>query len=221
MDLAEGVRGADLVILCGPVSVIVSQLKAISKRLSPHAIVIDVGSSKRLIETTAKRHLNRGVFVGCHPMAGDEKKGVCFAKADLFEGAVCFVTRRHPKVERFWKRIGCHTVLISAKKHDQWAAWASHLPHVLSFALFGSVGRGDPPGRPYGVNPSLRDLARISKSDPKLWADILLSNAAEVSNAITRFEDNLRDLKTALRSRRASRLATLIARANRISHRVA
>lgn len=231
MDIKEGVRGADLVILCGPVSVIASQFKSIAKYLSPGAIVIDVGSSKSLIEQAAKRHLTgrrpessprdsvrRFTFVGCHPMAGLEKKGCAYAQAGLFEGAVCFITRRHAKVERFWKALGCKTVLIGAREHDAWVAQFSHLPHALAFSLFQSSPKH--PASLKAANPSLRDLARISKSDPSLWTDILISNRTEVLNAIGYLQKNLKTLEKSIRSKRVSAVKNFISKANRNSHQL-
>jgi prephenate dehydrogenase len=49
MNLREGVRGADLVLLCSPVSTILEQMKSLKKFLDPGALVIDVASTKTLI----------------------------------------------------------------------------------------------------------------------------------------------------------------------------
>src|ERR1700690_1805816 len=48
MSLKEGVRDADLVLLCSPVSTILQQIKALKPFLSPNALVMDVASSKLL-----------------------------------------------------------------------------------------------------------------------------------------------------------------------------
>lgn len=218
LDLKEGLNGADLVILSGPVSVIASQLKVIPKFLAPGALVIDVGSSKTLIEQSAKRYLKKNAFVACHPMAGLEKKGAAYAQADLFEGAVCFLTKRNAKIENFWKRVGCRPVLISAREHDAWVAQFSHLPHALAFALFQSS-----PKHPVSLkasNPSLRDLARISKSNPKLWADILLSNRDEILRASSGIRKNLMKLESGIRSKKPARISAFISKANRLSHQL-
>ncbi len=217
LDLKQGVEDADLVILAGPVSTIVSQLKVIQKFLKKGALVIDVGSSKELIERTAKKQLKKNIFVGCHPMAGLEKKGVLFAQADLFDGTSCFVTARNAKVEQFWKRVGCIPVPIKAHEHDAWVAQFSHLPHVLAFALFQTLPKG--PGSLKATNPSLRDLARISKSDPKLWLDILSSNKRQMLGVIARFQKDLDFFEKAIRSNRASEVMKFIATANRVSQR--
>ena len=209
-DLKEGVRGADLVILCGPVSTIESQLAFIKKRLSPNAIVIDVASSKRRIVEAARRHLKKNSFVGCHPMAGSEKTGVEHGCPYLFEKSVCFVTKAHPKVNRFWRALGATPVVISPEKHDDWAARASHLPHVLAFSIFQDLKSTVK----LPLNPSLRSLGRLAKSDPALWADILLSNRTPMLRAIANFQKNLTSFKGALQKSAASALKRLIQKSN-------
>lgn len=217
LDLKKGVEDADLVILAGPVSAIVSQLEVLQKFLKKGALVIDVGSSKELINRTAATHLKKNTFIGCHPMAGLEKKGVLFAEPSLFDGASCFITARNAKAEQFWKAIGCVPIPIKAHEHDGWVAQFSHLPHVLSFALFQTLPKG--PSSLKATNPSLRDLARISKSDPKLWSDILFSNRSQMLGTIARFKKNLGFFEKAIRSNRAGDVMKFIAAANHVSRR--
>src|SRR5437868_4360703 len=84
-DPARAVQNADLVILCTPVGTFGSLLQSIGPALMPGAIVTDVGSTKRSIVSAAGRWLPGNVsFVGSHPMAGSEKRGVQFARADLY-----------------------------------------------------------------------------------------------------------------------------------------
>ena len=215
LDLREGVSGADLVILAGPVSTIEAQIKSLPKLLSKNALVIDVGSSKGRIVTQAKKHLKKNKFIGCHPMAGLEKKGVLYSQECLFDGAVCFMTERNATIERFWRSIGARPIVIGAKAHDAWVAQFSHLPHALAFALFQRSPKH--PDSLKASNPSLKDLSRISKSDPKLWADIFDSNKSELLRSLSNFSKDLRKLQSAIRRGRA---ASFIANANRISNSV-
>ncbi len=86
-DPAAAVKGADLVVLCTPVGVFSDVLDRISPALESAAIVTDVGSTKRQIVMHAELRLaiSDGApgprFVGSHPMAGSEKRGVEHAQA--------------------------------------------------------------------------------------------------------------------------------------------
>ncbi len=222
MSLEEGVKGADLVILCAPVSTIIQQIKQLKKFLSPETLVIDVASSKVLVDLAAKKYLKGVRFTGCHPMAGGAKSGIMHSDPDLFEKALCFMTHREPAIDHFWRALGCRTHVLTPEKHDEWVARVSHLPHVLAFALFQSGGaqRLTRLGME-ATNPSIRDLARLSKSDPILWADILQSNKAEILRALTEHEASLRTLRKALNSRDGRLLEKFIGSANSNSHKLA
>lgn len=79
---SNAVRDCDLVILATPVGVFESLLQMIAPALSPGAIVTDVGSTKRNIVQLAEKILPAHVhFIGSHPIAGSEKRGVDFARA--------------------------------------------------------------------------------------------------------------------------------------------
>ena len=78
LELGNGVQGADLVILAGPISTIILHIEQIGRGdpagrpyIQRGAIVMDVGSSKAQINKIASRYFNKN-FVGCHPMAGSE-----------------------------------------------------------------------------------------------------------------------------------------------------
>src|SRR5580765_4758015 len=142
MKVTEAVEGADLVILCTPVGVFEGLIGEIGNALKTGAMVTDVGSTKRSVVAVAERELPEGVhFVGSHPMAGSEKRGVEFARADLFQNALCILTPTGKTekealgaVEGFWKALGMRTTRLSPVEHDRLLADVSHLPHALAAA---------------------------------------------------------------------------------------
>ena len=213
LDAAEGVKNADLVILCTPVSTIAVHLQKIAPHLKKGAVVIDVGSSKTLIQKEAKKYLRKNLFVGCHPMAGSEKTGIENATADLFKNSVCFLTARDSRVENFWKQLGARPVFIDAAKHDLLVAGTSHLPHAIAFSLF-QTEKKFPQNLP--LNPSIRELARLAQSDPELWADIFISNREALLEAIFDFEKKgIHPLKNFLRLGRKADLSRFISLSNK------
>lgn len=227
LNLKEGVSEAQLVILCGPISTIVNQLKTIGKYVGTQTLVIDVGSTKLEIENTANQYFNCLTkrlaaqrqsgkalqFVGCHPMAGSEKTGVENAKADLFEGSICFVTTPNRIIENFWRRLGSQPVQLDVRLHDAIVAQISHLPHILSFSLFQHFKGLKVPI----TNRSILDFARLSKSDPEIWTDIFISNNEQILKAIKVFSSNLLKWQKALKGKDASAIRRLIYSANKLS----
>jgi prephenate dehydrogenase len=203
---ADAVQDADLVILCTPVGTFRSLLQEIASSLKPGALVTDVGSTKRTVCRLAKELLPQGVhFVGSHPMAGSEKRGVEAARADLFQRALCITTPSHganhqavAAVESFWNRLGMRTTRLSPEDHDRMLAEVSHLPHALAAALMATQDDA----AVHVAGKGLLDTTRIAAGDGGLWRDIFVDNADNLHLALTklraqldRFEMLLKDPK--------------------------
>jgi prephenate dehydrogenase len=191
----QAVRDSDLVILCTPVGLFEQVMDEVAGVLSPEAIVTDVGSTKRSVIHLAEKLLpDSSHFVGSHPMAGSEKRGVEFARADLFQGARCILTpteRTSPaateQVDQFWQKLGMRTSRMSPDEHDRIVCDVSHLPHLLAAAL---VAMQEPAALPMAGSGFL-DTTRIASGDGALWRDILQDNRDNVMDSIRRFREQL------------------------------
>jgi len=189
LDPARGVAEAQLVILGTPIGAFESLLRQIAGGLAPGTYVTDVGSTKAQVVRTARRLLPAGVrFVGSHPMAGSEKTGVEFARADLFEDALCLVTptRSTPAEDvqaicRFWQALGGRTVTLSPQQHDKLLARISHLPHVAAAALVRLAGKQNAIEL---AGPGFQDTTRIASGNAAMWTDILRTNAKPIQQAL-------------------------------------
>ncbi len=217
LDAAEAVRGTDLVILATPVGAFETHLRAIAPVLDESAVVTDVGSTKREVVRTAARVLGRdGRFVGSHPMAGSERKGPAFARADLFEGATCILTpTKHTPSEAkeivyaLWDTLGMRRVEMAPAAHDRALAHVSHLPHVVSSLLMLL-----PRARDLDVAATgFRDTTRLASGDPEMWRDILLSNRDAMLDAVDELDERLVRLRDLLEVADADELEKLLARA--------
>ncbi len=234
LDVAEGVAGADMVILASPVGAYGKLLAGVSAGLADSAIVTDVGSTKGEVVALGEDALGRGgPFVGSHPMAGSEYKGPGFARADLFTGATCIVTpTQHTpadltrRVEEFWAALGMRVVRMTPAEHDQAVARISHLPQVLASLLMQLPEDAD-----LDISASgFADATRLAGSDPEMWRDILMTNRPAVLAAIGAMAgklgelaklvdvadaDALEQLLTAAKQRRADTLGRRL-----IDHRI-
>ncbi|MEY4386569.1 MAG: hypothetical protein RLY20_1852 [Verrucomicrobiota bacterium] len=217
LDFADGVAGADLIVLCTPIARMAPLLKQLLPHLKRGAIVTDVGSVKgsvvRELETLAAK---AGVhFVGSHPMAGSEKMGVLASRSDLYEGAVCVVTPAKKsnraaalKVERLWKAVGARVVKLSPEVHDQLVARASHLPHLLAAQLVNHVLDGkSSPEQAMLCATGFRDTTRIASGSPEMWRDIALANRVNLAKGLEQFIGELRTLQKHVRSGNEAALA--------------
>lgn len=208
-SLSAAVHDADIVFLCTPVSSILSLIPDIASQIKKNAIVTDVGSTKSKIVRTAKKLFrSNGIFIGGHPMAGSEGKGVEFADALLFQNAtymLCAEQSQKRKISALTSllhSIGARVLFLSAKEHDAVAATISHLPQLVAVAMMTMVGKKNK------TNPAFlqlaaggfRDITRIASSPYEMWRDILASNSKEIRSIIKEFSSLLNRFETDLRT---------------------
>jgi prephenate dehydrogenase len=210
LDPTHAVRDCDLAILCTPVGTFEELLKRIGPALRPGAIVTDVGSTKRSVVKLGESLLPAGVhFVGSHPMAGSEKRGVEAASAELYEGALCITTPTSRTdatslrtVETFWQQLGMRVTRLSPDDHDRILADVSHLPHALAAVL---VAMQADQGLPFAGKGFL-DTTRIAAGDGGLWRDVFLDNADNLRDSIRRLRQQLERLDSMLDPSKAEQL---------------
>ncbi|MFH1024472.1 MAG: prephenate dehydrogenase/arogenate dehydrogenase family protein [Planctomycetota bacterium] len=211
LDIREGVRGADLVVLATRIELMADLVRRARPALATGCLLTDVGSTKNALVREMERIVPAGtVFVGSHPVAGSEKRGVAAAHPGLFEGACCIVTptRRTPRhalrrVEGLWRALGGRVRRLAPCVHDRILARASHLPHL---AAAGVVRRLPPEAEPF-VATGFRDTTRVAEGDPEVWTDVCLSNRREIVNALVALDREIRRMAAAIR--RGDRRAVL------------
>ena len=198
-DAAEAVGGTDLVILATPVGAFEQHMRSVAEHLRPGAIVTDVGSTKVSVVRAAHRVLGAPRFCGSHPMAGSERKGPSFARADLFHGATCILTptaKTPPevveRVRTLWQKMGMRTVMMTPARHDRVVARVSHLPHALAGLLMLLPEPADLDVSATGF----RDTTRLASGDPEMWRDIFLTNRPGILRALDDFDESLRGLRS-------------------------
>jgi prephenate dehydrogenase len=182
--------------------------------------VTDVGSVKApLAETLPGLLPPRVAYVGSHPMAGSHERGAEHARPDLFVGAVCIVAETVgappgavERVEGFWRSLGARTVRRDPAAHDREVAWMSHVPHAVAFAFARALGEA-PEGARELAGPGFRDFTRIARSDPELWAEILIANGKAVAGPIARVAERLAELARTLEAGDADTAVRLLGEA--------
>lgn len=225
--LEEGVRRADLVYLANPIGRILEQLPLVARAVRPESLVTDAGSTKQQIVQEAARHFAPGVFLGGHPMAGKESRGVAAADPCLFEGRPYIVTPDsgqdlgRPIVREFleWLRlIGSVLLELSPLTHDQRVGRASHLPQLCSSALSEMLGTS--PEAPFlaeVAGPGLFDMTRLAMSSHDVWNDIMRTNKAVLLAALDAYILNLQSVRDRVASGDTN---TLFSDAARFSKRI-
>lgn len=209
-DAAEGVRGADLVILCVPVGAIGTVAEGIAPHLKPGAVVSDVGSVKAAVVAAVSPHLSEAnVFVPAHPVAGTEYSGPDSGFATLFSNRWCILTPPDgadeaavERVRAMWQGLGAIVETMSPEHHDLVLAITSHVPHLIAYNIVGTAADLEEVTQSEVIKFSaggFRDFTRIAASDPTMWRDIFLTNREAVLEMLGRFNEDLSALSRAIR----------------------
>jgi len=187
--LANVAVNADVIILATPVSLIKQAMVELSKMsLKKDVIITDTGSTKSDIMAIANSELRHQIFIGGHAMAGTHQSGIDYANSNLYDGAPYFLTANKLGMNHI-NRLKTILTPIQAKfkeidvaAHDNLMAVISDVPHIAAFALMNTAVKQLGPSEKFGnyVAGGFKDTTRIAASDPKLWADILLSNKDSV-----------------------------------------
>jgi len=189
-------KQADVVVLAAPPRVNLALLDRLAPMCRAGLVVTDVGSVKSPI-VRAARGLGLSRFVGGHPIAGSEGSGFGASTKGLFRGHAWILTPSPDAaalrlVRRLVLAAGAKPVLLAAAEHDRALAFLSHVPQIVSWALF-EAAAGDPVARRSLAlaGPGFRDMTRLAKSPRPLWHDILGQNQAEVARGLRVLEQAL------------------------------
>jgi prephenate dehydrogenase len=203
-DISRSVSEADLVILATPIYTFEKIFGEIAGVLPSGCIVTDVGSTKVLPHRWAAKKLPKKVrYVGSHPIAGSEQRGVEFARDDLFDQAMCILTKtKHTDpqavqiLERFWSKLGCLVKSMTPVQHDRIFANVSHLPHIMAATLINTNSSEDLKFAGKGFI----DTSRVASGPANIWADVLLTNTDNTTRGIDKVIAELTKLKKAIKN---------------------
>jgi prephenate dehydrogenase len=209
------VADADLVFLSAPVLAIFDLLERIRATVPTGALITDAGSTKEMICARAAgiypHDAGGPLFIGGHPMAGKEQRGVEAATPELFAGATWALTpwRRTdletPQARGFLecvKAIGASPLVLDAAVHDEIVAWTSHLPQLTSTALAAALADGLSDTADLRLaGAGLRDTTRLAGSSYRVWRDICLTNSENIQEALSALIERLEQVRDGLKSR--------------------
>ncbi len=205
------IKDADLAILATPVNTILKLAPIIAKIIKKECIVIDVGSTKKEIVLKLEKIFPN--YIGTHPLAGSEKRGILNARDDLFKNSLCLLTPtrntsafNRKKIEELWIHLGAKVFSLTPARHDEILSFISQLPHIAAFSLIGAI----PKEFLNFASTGLKDTTRIAVSDSEIWADIFLTNQKNILKAIKVFETRLGLIKRAIKKRNQALLNRLL-----------
>lgn len=197
--IPEILHDSDFVFICTPLADIGKKLPQIFQHVEKNTIISDVGSTKSFICNIAENHIRKGIFfIGGHPMAGSEKRGIENSNPYLFYDAVYVLTPIPDTPKKVIKKIsslisllGAKVMILTPELHDEIAASVSHLPQLLAVLLTDHLAGKDNDLFRNLAAGGFRDMTRIASSGYSIWRDIIKTNIKEVKKVLGDFQKEL------------------------------
>ena len=209
---------ADIIIIAVPVIESLKVFDAINGLFNSEITITDTASAKLLISNHLEENYSSPTnIILSHPMAGSHNTGVGYADEAMFSNKKVLITELlNPKdhcmklVTNLWEGLGAAVFKIDPVRHDEIMSYASHLPHVISYAVLNSIMKNSNKDITTFSAGGLKDFVRIAGSDPKMWTDIFLSNKESILKAIDAYKDSLDEIKELVESENEKELQDLL-----------
>ena len=215
-------KDCSLIILALPIKDLIYPSKELINVIPRDTIVTDVGSIKEpIVNTWEKIH---PLFIGSHPMAGTEKKGVDSGFENLLENAKWIITPTSETNENAINTISnliismeCEICIASPKEHDEAVSLISHLPIFIASSLIKTASREK--------NKSLLDLTqkiaatgfadstRVGGGNPNLGLDLAINNQMQLLKAIKEFKNDLNEFESLIKDKKWELLSKKLSKA--------
>ena len=197
-------ENCSIIILALPIKNLIYPSKKLIKAIPTKAIITDVGSVKvPIIETWEKIH---NLFIGSHPMAGTEEKGVNAGKIDLLDNSKWVITPTDKTdqnsletLSELFKNMGCNIYLENPVIHDQAVANISHLPIYLASCLIETAycKHNTDLLKLSGklASTGFSDTSRVGGGNSALGKDLATFNTINILNSIKIFKKNISEIE--------------------------
>jgi len=212
-DPAALLPEADIIILSTPVPAILTLLDQLPAFTSNPCIVMDIGSTKKMIVESMSRLPERFDPIGGHPICGKEKLSLANAERTLYYAVPFLLTPLErtsssaiSAANQIITALGAKSKMLDASDHDRILAATSHLPFLISSAL-ALATRQDVAAF---IGPGFKSTSRLAGTPSSMMLGVLQSNRENVLTAVQAMQNQLSEIESALSSNDFSRLETLL-----------
>ncbi|WP_297811195.1 prephenate dehydrogenase [uncultured Helicobacter sp.] len=216
----EEIKLCDVIFLATPVEAIVQILPSLVG-VASHCTIIDLGSTKHLISKNVPSEIRKN-FVCAHPMSGTEDFGPKAAFKELLPHHILVLTDLEQSGElqvamakEIFVALKMNIIKMDSKTHDNHAAFISHLPHIISYAIANTVLSQQTPNDILALaGGGFKSMVRIAKSSPRMWCDISKQNRKEILNSLDIFQQEMNHAQTLIQKEQWEELEQWMAKAN-------
>jgi len=212
-DPAKLLPEVDLIILSAPVPAILTLLEQLPSFTPNPCIVMDLGSTKRMIVDSMSLLPERFDPIGGHPICGKEKLSLANAERTLYYAAPFLLTplertsaRALSAAHQIIEALGAKATVLDATEHDRILASTSHLPFLLSSAL----ALATPGDIASFVGPGFKSVSRLAGTPSSMMLGVLQSNRENVLDALHSLQIQLAEVESILASEDFSALEIVL-----------
>ena len=205
----EILKKCSLIILALPIKDLIQPSKELISLIPKEAVVTDVASIKEpIINRWEKIH---PLFIGSHPMAGTEEKGVDSGFESLLENAKWIITptsntdpQAFDMLSNLVTSMKCEICKASPKEHDEAVSFISHLPIFVASALIKTCNIKDKSLLDLTQKlaaSGFADTTRVGGGNPNLGLDLALNNQSNLLNAIKEYKKNISEIECLIKDK--------------------
>lgn len=186
----DKLKDCNLIFVCSAMNKTLKILDNLNNYVNKDTIVADVCSLKEFVTGKAYNYK----FIPSHPMAGTEKKGFENSFIGLFKGAKWAIISDEKSniLIDIIKELGAIPIFTNAKDHDEAVALISHMPLVLSQALFYTAK--DNKLALELASSGFRDMTRLAMSNTEMACDMVKMNSKNIEQAILKLYKSIGEL---------------------------
>lgn len=195
-DNINDIKDCDVIFVASPINKTLEILDELEKVLSPNTIVLDCASVKEFVMQKKRPYK----FIGSHPMAGTEFSGYEASFKELFEDAKWVLTPSEnitqteiETVKKIINKTGAKVIIADAKEHDEAAALISHMPLLVSQALFKTASENKLALKL--ASSGFRDMTRLVLSNLEMAKDMNCYNYTNIHSAIQKLFSSIQILE--------------------------
>ena len=188
----------DVVFVASPINKTLETLDKLENIVNKNCIVLDCASVKEFVMQKKRPYK----FIGSHPMAGTENNGFNASFKELFQGAKWVLTPAENinendinTVKEIINKTHAEIIISGAKEHDLAVALISHMPLIVSQALFNCASDNELAMKL--ASSGFRDMTRLAMSNLEMASDMRNFNAQNIDISIKKLISSINFLKNA------------------------
>lgn len=213
----DNMKECDLLLITTYINAAAEWFKENAPYIDKHTVVIDcLGVKKNICELGFKLAKQYGfTYVGGHPMAGTQYAGFKHSRANMFKGAPMVLVppvyddmQFLDNIKQLLASAGFGKLSVTtAEEHDRMIGFTSQMAHIVSNAYIKSPTAGSHKGFSAG---SYKDLTRVARLNPKMWAELFMDNRENVIKEIDWMLGFLQEYRDAITDDDEERLVRIL-----------